>query len=476
MGETRGFLKYARREPDYRPVAERVADYRAVERQWPEDELCRQAARCMDCGTPFCHGCGCPLANVIPEFNDLAYRRRWNDALTIMLATNPFPEFTGRVCPAPCESSCTLDINSDPVTIRQIELAIGEKGFELGIMGPRPPAGRLARRVAVVGSGPAGLAAADALNKFGCQVTVYETAPKPGGILRYGIPDFKLEKWVVDRRAALMAEEGVRFETGVEIGRDVSYRFLQGRFDAVLLTGGARKPRDLNIPGRPLQGIHMAMPYLVQQNKRGAGELIEGEEISARGKAVVVIGGGDTGADCVGTAWRQGARHVLQMEIMPKPPETRDPATPWPLWPIKLRESSSHKEGGERRWSVNALEFVGDASGAVRQLKCVDVRWEPDAAGRLAPVNVAGTEFTVDAELALLAMGFVGPGPNRLVEELGMLTDERGFIRRDGNGMTSVRGVFVAGDMTQGPSLVVRAMADGRRAALGIMTFLSSFT
>jgi glutamate synthase (NADPH/NADH) small chain len=322
----------------------------------------------MDCGVPFCHGCGCPLANVIPEFNDHVYHHRWKEALDLLLTTNPFPEFTGRICPAPCEGSCVLGINDQPVSIRQVELAIVEKAFERGYLGPHPPAERRPERVAVIGSGPAGLSAAQFLNQAGFRVTVYENAPKPGGILRYGIPSFKLEKWVLDRRVRLMEEEGVQFETCVEIGRDISLRFLTKRFDALVLTGGAREPRDLKVPGRELRGIHFAMPYLTQQNLRLEGEPVPPDgEIVAKGKNVVVVGGGDTGADCLGTALRQGARRVWQLEILPQPPPTRPASTPWPAWPNILRESSSHKEGGERRWCVNTRRFTGE-DGQLRQL------------------------------------------------------------------------------------------------------------
>jgi glutamate synthase (NADPH/NADH) small chain len=473
MGSETGFLEHRRQEPGYRPAGERLKDYNAVELRLRDSDLQRQAARCMDCGIPFCHGFGCPLTNVIPEWNDHVYRGRRKDALDMLLSTNPFPEFTGRICPAPCEAACVLGINDDPVAIRQIELSIIEESFAGGLVTPRPPESRRAERVAVVGSGPAGLSAAHTLNRHGFQVVVYENHARPGGILRYGIPDFKLEKWVIDRRVDLMKEEGVVFETGVEVGRDVSYRFLQDRFNAVVLTGGAREPRDIKAPGRELKGIHFAMTFLVQQNRRCGGEPVPPEEsISAEGRNVVVIGGGDTGADCVGTALRQGAASVLQIEILPRPPENRDPATPWPLWPSMLRSSSSHKEGGKRRWSIMTESFTGK-DGALTGLECAYVDWVDAGNGRQMPRKSAGSEFTIQADLVLLAMGFVGPGPNTLVRDLGLELDGRGFLRRDANRMTNRRGIFTAGDMSQGASLVVRAIEDGKQAALGVVSYLA---
>ncbi len=467
------FMETPRKEPGYRPAEERRKDWNAVELQLSDEEIHNQTARCMDCGIPFCHGCGCPLLNVIPEFNDHVYAGRWQQALDILETTNPFPEFTGRICPAPCEGSCVVGINGSPVTIRQAELMIAEKGFELGLIHPRPPVKRRNEKVAIVGSGPAGLGAAHELNRMGYQVTVYENAEHPGGILRYGIPNFKLEKWVVERRVNLMREEGVRFETGVEVGKDVSARFLHSRFDAVILTGGARQPRGLDIPGSELGGIHFAMRYLVQQNRRLEGaEIPAAETITAKDKDVLVIGGGDTGSDCLGTALRQGARSVIQMEILPKPPETRAPETPWPEWPLMLRESSSHKEGGERRWSMTATAFEGEGK-QVQKVHCVEVEWKsPDGGGRPVPLPVKGSEKIINAQLVLLAMGFVGPGKNAYVAELGLELDQRGFIKRDADNMTSEAGVFVAGDMTQGASLVVRAIADGITAARNVNGFL----
>lgn len=471
MGKVGGFLSFVRKEAEHRPVARRLKDFDPVEIPLEDSEVRAQAARCMDCGTPFCHGCGCPLSNVIPEFNDLVYRRRWKEAADILLATNCFPEFTARVCPAPCETACVLGINDDPVSIRQIEFAIIEMAFAKGYIRPRPPAARLAKRVAVVGAGPSGLAVADVVNRAGFSVTVYDRSRKAGGILRYGIPDFKLAKRIVDRRIRMMEAEGVTFELGVSVGEDVSYNYLRDRFDAVCLSGGARRPRDLSVPGRELSGIYFAMDFLVQQNKRLAGEPIETEEISSAGRRVVIIGGGDTGSDCLGTALRQGAVKVMQFEIMPRPPLERPESTPWPRWPNVVRESSSHEEGGERRWSVSTTRFTGQA-GRLTGLECVEVDLQRDAGGCVSLAPRAGTAFKVEADLVLLALGFAGPGQLRIAEELGIARDARGCVAVDENHMTSVAGVFAAGDMSQGQSLVVRAIADGQAAGEGIVNFL----
>jgi len=462
MTKPLGFLD-RRRDPGYRPAGVRLQDFEPVEQTLTPEQMREQAGRCMECGTPFCHGHGCPLANVIPECNELVYQGRWADALELLLTTNPFPEFTGRICPAPCESSCIAGLHGEPVTIREMERAVMDYGYENGLLG-RPPRARRDQRVAVIGSGPAGLAVAEMLNREGYRVTVYDEAEKPGGILRYGIPSFKLDKALVDRRIGLMKQGGVVFECGVRAGEDVSIRFLQDRFDAVCLCFGARSPRDMNIPGRELSGIHFAMEFLVQQNLREDGHVFTPEqEISARGKNVVVIGGGDTGSDCLGTSLRQGAKSVLQIEIMPKPPAQRAEDNPWPEWPRVLRESSSHKEGGARRWSVNTKEFTGKA-GRVTGMRCVEVAW---AGGKFSEKQ--GAEFEVPADLVLLALGFAGPAKNTFVEALGLEKDARGNIKTDSNRQTSVPGIYAAGDVVSGQSLVVRAIADGMEAARGIM-------
>jgi len=469
----RAFMDIPRMDPGYRPVEERIKDYRAVERQLSHEHIRAQASRCMDCGTPFCHAYGCPLSNVIPEFNSFVHSGRWEQALHLLLSTNPFPEFTGRICPAPCEAACVAGLGGDPVTIRQIEQAIAEMGFERDIIVPRPPRERMPERVAVVGSGPAGLAAADLLNRNGYGVTVFESAPRPGGLLCYGIPDFKMEKWVLERRIHLMREEGVRFETNVTAGVDVSHHYLRSRFHAVVLACGAREPRDLDVRGRELEGIHWAMDFLTQQNMRSAGELVRTEdEIHAQGKKVVVIGGGDTGSDCVGTALRQGAESVELWEIMPRPPEKRSPSTPWPEWPLKLRKTHAHEEGCTVRWAVMTKEIQG-LGGRVRGLRAVEVQWEPGSrGGRPAPVERPGTEFLVDADLVILSMGFVGPARGGIVEALSLPLDARGAVNADRNNRTPVPGVFAAGDMNLGQSLVVRAVRDGREAARNAIAYL----
>ena len=473
MGKPGGFLEYAREVPGYRSKDERIRDFRAVERQLGHETLHRQAARCMDCGTPFCHAYGCPLANVIPEFNDFVYRGNWRAALDILLSTNNFPEFTGRVCPAPCEAACVAGINDEPVAIRQIELAIIEKAFESDYIRTGPPPVRLNQRVAVIGSGPAGLAAADTLNRAGYRVTVYDKAGNPGGILRYGIPDFKLEKWVVERRIRLMEEEGVHFETGVTVGEDISYEYLKRRFNAICLACGAREPRDLKVPGRDLDGIHFAMDYLTQQNMRNKGEsLPQSMEITAKGKTVLVIGGGDTGSDCLGTALRQGARKVFQFEIMPRPPVERPVDTPWPMWPRVLRKTHAHGEGGEQRWGVTTLEFRGKGRN-LREILCAEVEWRSGKrGGPPVPEKTPGTEFRVEADMVLLAMGFTGPEKSGIIQDQGISLNARGNVMPDNKGMTNVEGLFVAGDMHLGQSLVVRAIADGRRTAMGIKAYL----
>jgi len=473
MGKPRAFLEYSREDPGYRSKEERVRDFKAVERQLGYNELKTQAARCIDCGTPFCHAYGCPVSNVCPEFNDYVYRGNWREALNVLLSQNNFPEFTGRVCPAPCETACVAGINVAPVSIRQIELAIIEKSFESGYVDPGTAPVRLAGRVAVIGSGPAGLAVADTLNRAGYRVTVYDNARYPGGMLMYGIPNFKLEKWVVERRINLMKDQGIIFEMDILVGEDISYRYLKERFDAICLACGARKPRDLNVPGRDLKGIHFALDYLIQQNKRMGGEPVEpSEAIAARDKKVVVIGGGDTGSDCLGTALRQNANEVYLFEILPKPPSERPESTPWPLWPDILRETHALKDGGELRWSVMTKKFLGE-NGVLKGLHCVEVEWKPkEEGGPPVPMAKPGTDFEVEADMVLLAMGFLGPEKNKIVEDLDIELDSRGNVKTDEQNMTNVPGVFVAGDMTLGQSLVVRAIADGRRAAMGIMTYL----
>jgi glutamate synthase (NADPH/NADH) small chain len=473
MGKPTGFLDYKRKEPGYRPKKERLRDFDEVELQIADKDLIIQSARCMDCGVPFCHAYGCPVSNVIPEFNEMLYRGNWEGALDILMTTNNFPEFTGRVCPAPCEAACVAGINQEPVTIRQIELGLIEKGFKEGYLQPQPPPSYSQTRVAVIGAGPAGLAVADSLNKAGIRVTVFDEAAEPGGILRYGIPDFKLEKWVVARRIDLMKAEGVVFETGVKVGEDVSYRYLQSRFDATCLACGARGPRDLPIPGRDYTGIYFAMDYLIQQNQRLACEALGTcTEITAADKAVIIIGGGDTGSDCLGTALRQGARQVTQLEILPEPPSERDPSTPWPMWPLMMRDTHAHKEGGTRQWAVTAKAFIGE-NKVLKKVACIEMEWQPtpDGKGQM-PVEKPGTEFEIEADLVILAMGFIGPGPSKLVEEMGLELDDRKNVKVDQNQMTNVQGVFVAGDMTTGQSLVVRAIDNGRKTAKGIQVYL----
>ncbi len=470
MGKSTGFLDYKRKEPGYRPVDERLKDFRAVEYAPDEEDVYDQAARCMDCGIPFCHGYGCPVSNVIPEFNDHVFKGEWAQALEILLSTNNFPEFTGRICPAVCEAACVAGINTDPVTIRQIELAVIEKGFETGLVHPQPPLQYFEERVAVIGSGPSGLSAADTLNKAGFKVTVFEEAENPGGLLRYGIPDFKLEKRVIERRINLMTEEGICFESGILVGKDVSARYLKKHFNAIVLACGARKPRDLVVPGRDFSGIHFALEYLIQQNKIIGGEdVLSSDRINAKGKSVVVIGGGDTGSDCLGTALRQGAKDVVQLEILPEPPIERADTTPWPMWPLMLRKSHAHKEGGVRKWSVTTTEFFGE-KGVVKKLHCAQVAWQKKG-DSLVPVNVDGSEFEVEADLVFLAMGFTGPGNTRLIEDFQVKPDERGNIWTDDNQMTNMEGVFAAGDMATGQSLVVRAIDSGRNAARGVMGY-----
>ena len=470
MGKPTGFIEIRRRKQPARAVAERVRDWQEVYLPYGNETLRQQGARCMDCGIPFCHQ-GCPLGNLIPDWNDLVYRDRWQTAIERLLATNNFPEFTGRLCPAPCEGACVLGINDDPVTIKGIEAAIIERAWDEGWIAARPPAARTGRRVAVVGSGPAGLAAADQLNKAGHWVTVFERADRIGGLLRYGIPEFKMEKRFLDRRLAVMEAEGVTFRTNADIGRTVPADELRREFDAIVLAGGSTVPRDLPIPGRQLEGVHFAMEYLTQQNRRCEGDAVpESEAITASGKRVVIIGGGDTGADCLGTAHRQGAVSVHQLELLPRPPETRAEHNPWPQWPNVFRVSSAHEEGGERLYAVSTAEFVDDGHGRVGGLRGVSVA-AAQKNGRMTFEPVPDSEFTLECELVLLAMGFTGP-ERGAVDQLGVALTERGTVARDANWMTNVPGVFAAGDMQRGQSLIVWAIAEGRSAARGVDQWL----
>jgi glutamate synthase (NADPH/NADH) small chain len=466
MGKTKGFMEYTRETPQRRPPADRINDWFEIYLDFPEEKIRAQGARCMDCGVPFCHT-GCPLTNIIPDWNDLVYRGRWKEAIRVLHSTNNFPEFTGRICPAPCEAACVLGINEPPVTIKQIEKMIVDRGFEEGFIRPEPAGTSTGKRVAVVGSGPAGLAAAQQLARAGHAVTVFEKADRIGGLLRYGIPNFKMEKHLIDRRIRQMEDEGVKFVTKAHVGPGVPVDYLRREFDAILLAGGAEHPRDLRVPGRELNGIHFAMDFLPQQNKRCEGDTVLADgAILATGKRVVIIGGGDTGADCLGTSHRQKAFSINQFELLPKPPDERSPSTPWPLWPMQLRVESSHEEGGIRQWSVSTTYFTGDEQGNVKQLHGVQVGPAP----KFEPIP--GTDFTMDVDLVLLAMGFLGPVRNGMIEELGVKLDQRGNVAADENYMSSVPGVFAAGDMRRGQSLVVWAIAEGRKAARGIDEYL----
>jgi glutamate synthase (NADPH/NADH) small chain len=471
VGKITGFLEIHRAKPKARPVAERVRDWREIYLPMAEPDLRGQGARCMDCSIPFCHQ-GCPLGNLIPDWNDLVYRNRWREAIDRLHATNNFPEWTGRLCPAPCEASCVLGINDDPVTIKPIEQAIVDRAFDEGWIVPEPPAVRSGKQVAIIGSGPAGLAAAQQLNRAGHLVTVFERADRVGGLLRYGIPEFKMEKRFLDRRLALLEAEGIRFRTGVNVGVDVPASDLVREFDAVLLAGGAGCPRDLKVPGRELKGIHFAMEYLTQQNRRCEGDAIADEAlITAEGKRVVIVGGGDTGADCYGTVLRQGAVSVHQLELLPRPPDERAPTNPWPEWPHVFRVSGAHEEGGERVFSVSTERFTGDAEGQVRQLHAARVVRSQEA-GQTVFKPIASSAYTMDVELVLLAMGFVGPERGGALAELGVRLTDRGNVWTDANWMTNVPGVFAAGDMQRGQSLIVWAIAEGRSAARGVDAFL----
>ena len=483
MGKPSGFLEFTRSLPEKKAAAERVKYYKEFVNPYSEEELNKQSARCMNCGVPFCHS-GCPLGNIIPEFNDAVYRKEWQEAYEILSSTNNFPEFTGRICPAPCESACVLGINQPPVAIEEIEKHIIEIAFEKGFVKAKKPNLRTGKKVAVIGSGPAGLAVAMQLNYAGHQVTVFERDEKPGGLLRYGIPDFKLEKWVVDRRIELMKEEGITFQCHANVGVNVSIDDILRDYHAVVLAGGSTTPRNLDIPGRDLNGVHFAMHFLKQQNKRvdGAAPLahdniesnIWTEEISATGKNVVVIGGGDTGSDCVGTSNRHTAVSVTQFELLPKPPEKRTDFMPWPTYPMTLKTSSSHEEGADRKWAIATKEFVGDEKGNLKALRIVDLEWEMGADGRASKfVERAGSEREIPCELALLAMGFVHPQFDGLLQELGVELDERGNVKAtEQNYQTNINKIFTCGDMRRGQSLVVWAISEGRECARSVDMFL----
>ena len=471
MGNVNGFIQVKRSKQHARPVHLRVLDWHEVYLPTAEKEVRDQGSRCMDCGIPFCHQ-GCPLGNQIPEWNDLVYRQRWQAASDRLHATNNFPDFTGRLCPAPCEGSCVLGINDDAVTIKNIELSIVERAFEEGWIRATPPATRTGKKVAIIGSGPAGLAAADQLNRAGHLVTVFEKSDRIGGLLRYGIPEFKIEKRFLDRRLGLLEQEGVQFRTGVNVGVDLPVERLRAEYDAIILSGGAGWARDLPVPGRDLGGIHFAVDYLTRQNRICEGDAVpEDPLMSAAGKRVIIIGGGDTGADCLGTAHRQGAVSVHQFELLPRPPESRAADNPWPQWPRIFRSSAAHDEGGERLFSISTERFLGDDQGRVRALETVNVE-----VSRSGITRLPGTEVTLEAELVLLAMGFVGPERGGLLTELGVRLTDRGNVWRDERWMTSEEGVFAAGDMQRGQSLIVWAIADGRHAAASVDSYLMGET
>ncbi|MGQ3298753.1 glutamate synthase subunit beta [Reyranella sp.] len=471
MGLATGFLEIERKDRSYEPVEQRLKNYKEFVLPMPPAEVSRQGARCMDCGIPYCHN-GCPVNNIIPQFNELVRRDRWKDALEVLHSTNNFPEFTGRICPAPCEASCTLNIDDNPVTIKSIECSIVDRGWQEGWIQPLVPVQKTGKRVAVIGSGPAGLSCAQQLARAGHSVTLFEKADRVGGLLRYGIPDFKMEKHHIDRRMRQMEAEGVEFRTGVEVGATLSIKSLLEGYDAVALTGGAELPRDLEVPGRELNGIHFAMDFLTQQNKRNAGDdearAAPRGTLTAKGKHVIVIGGGDTGSDCVGTSNRHGAASVTQLEVMPQPPVRENKALTWPDWPLKLRSSSSHEEGAARDFAVLTKRAVG-SNGKVEALECVRVEWMKGADGRMGMQEVAGSNFELRADLVLLAMGFLGPRRPGLVEQAGVALDPRGNVAANVKDyQTSVARLFAAGDMRRGQSLVVWAIREGRQCARAI--------
>ncbi|MCC7350425.1 MAG: glutamate synthase subunit beta [Phycisphaerales bacterium] len=480
MGKPTGFKEIARQTPQRRPVELRVLDWDEIYLEFGDRKLQEQGARCMDCGIPFCHE-GCPLGNIIPEWNDLVYKNRWQDALEMLFKTNNFPEFTGRICPAPCEEACVLGINEKPVTIKLIEQNIVEHAFKNGWVKPNPPARRTGKNVAVVGSGPAGLACAAQLNQAGHTVTVYERADRVGGLLTYGIPNFKLEKWVVERRVKLLEAEGIRFKTNANVGFNVKVEDLRRDYDAIVLCGGSTQPRDLTVPGRELKGVHFAMDYLPQQNRRNFGDTIpENQSITAKDKHVIILGGGDTGADCLGTALRQGAKSVSQFELLPKPPESRAPDMPWPYWPMILRISSAHEESSTLQQGLDAnrpakirdyaiaTQSFGGENGQVNKLRAIRLEWEMQGSRPVKMKEIPGSEFELDCDLCLLAMGFVHPEHPGPIQQLGLTLDPRGNVQVDQNYQTNIPGVFAAGDLRRGQSLVVWAISEGRQAARAV--------
>ncbi|WP_260292989.1 glutamate synthase subunit beta [Sedimenticola hydrogenitrophicus] len=475
MGKPTGFKEYPRQDRSYAPVADRLTHFNEFTIELSSDELSIQGARCMDCGIPFCHK-GCPVDNIIPDWNDLVYHNDWKSAIEVLHSTNNFPEFTGRICPAPCQEACTLNLTDEPVTIKSIELAIVEKAWEAGWIQPQIARHKSGKRVAIVGSGPAGLACAQQLARVGHSISVFEKENRIGGLLRYGIPDFKLDKKVIDRRMGQMQAEGVKFHANTHIGLDIPAKVLVDKFDAVVLTGGSEQPRDLPVPGRELNGIHFAMDFLRMNSHRVQGDEVGDGFISAAGKHVVVIGGGDTGSDCIGTSNRQGAESVTQIEIMPRPPEKEDHLTIWPYWPNKLRTSSSQEEGCERIWSVATKAFLDDGKGNVRAVRCIKVEWQQSDSGEWKMSEVAGSEFELQADLVTLAMGFVHPVHDGMINELGVGLDSRGNVKGDTEGneayRTSIGGVFAAGDMRRGQSLVVWAIREGRQCARAVDEYL----